>query len=136
MFIEVSQHSQDYNDKPTVCADEWPTTEIQAVKLPIGVGSRVREEEAFFKGYSRKYRDENPIVRELQDSILQTDPNKFYDQYTIEFEFDYHQAWFSEKYTDTYRLEVYFPEGQGKQFETAINTYISSIAIDLDPVFL
>jgi hypothetical protein len=136
IFIEVSQHSQDYNDKPTVCADEWPTTVIQEAKLPIGVGSRVREEEAFFKGYRREYRDENPIVRELQNSILQTDPNKFYDQYTLEFEFDYHQSWFSEKQHDYYRLEVYFQEGQGKAFETAINGYLSSIGIDIDPVVL
>jgi len=136
IFIEVSQHSQDYNDKPTVCADEWPVTEIQPVKLPIGVGSRVREEEMFFKGYDRKYRDCNPIVRELQDSILQTDPNKFYDQYTVEFKFDFHQSWFSEKYTDYYRLEIYFPEGQGKQFETAMNAYVTSIGIDVDPVVL
>lgn len=136
IFIEVSQHSQDYNDKPTVCSDEWPTTVIQEAKLPVGAGGRVREEEMFFKGYRREYRDMNPIVRELQNSILQTDPNKFYDQYTLEFEFQFHQSWFSEQLTDTYRLEVYFPEGQGKAFETAINDYISSVGIDLEPVYL
>jgi hypothetical protein len=137
IFIEVSQHSQDYNDRPTVCADEWPTTIIQQVKLPVGAGGRVREEENFFKGYRREYRDYcNPIVNELQNAVLQTDPNKFYDQYTLEFEFDFHQAWFSEKYTDTYRLEVFFPEGQGKAYEAAINSYISSIGIDLEPVYL
>lgn len=136
VFVEISQHSQDYNDKPTICANEWPVTEIQGVKLPTGVGSKVRELEAFFKGYRREYRDLNPIVRELQNSVLQTDPNKFYDQYTLEFEFEFHQSWFSEKLTDTYRLEVYFPEGTGKEFETAINGYISSVGIDLEPVVL
>lgn len=136
IFIEISQHSQDYNDKPTICSTEWPITEIQAAKLPIGVGSRVREEEAFFKGYRREYRDCNPIVREFQNSVLQADPNAFYDQYTIGFEFDYNQGWFSEKNTDQYRLEVYFKEGQGKEFESAINSYISSIGIDLEPVVL
>lgn len=136
LFIEVSQHSQDYNDKPTICADEWPVTEIQGIKLPIGVGSRVREEEAFFKGYERKFRDCNPIVREYQDSVLQADPNKFYDQYTLQFEFDYHQSWYSEKNTDTYRLEFYFPEGTGKEFEAALNGYLQSVGIDLDPVVL
>jgi len=137
LFIEVSQHSQDYNDKPTICTGEWPVTEIQGVKLPIGVGSRVREEEAFFKGYERKYRDcDNPIVRQYQDAVLQADPKKFYDQYTIQFEFDYHQSWFSEKNTDTYRLEFYFPEGTGKEFETAINSYLQSAGIDLEPVVL
>ena len=137
LFIEVSQHSQDYNDKPTICSDEWPVTEIQGVKLPIGVGSHVREEEAFFKGYDRKYRDcENPIVRQYQDAVLQADPHKFYDQYTLAFEFDYHQSWFSEKNTDSYRLEFYFPEGTGKEFETAINSYLASAGIDLEPVVL
>lgn len=136
IFIEISQHSQDYNDKPTVCADEWPVTVIQEAKLPIGVGSRVREEEAFFKGYRREYRDPNPIVREFQNSVLQTDPNKFYDQYTLAFQFEYNQGWFSDKEIDQYRLEVYFPEGQGKEFEAAINAYITSVGIDLDPVFL
>jgi hypothetical protein len=136
LIIEISQHSQDYNDKPTICADEWPTTEVQAAKLPIGVGSRVREEEAWFKGYERKYRDENPIVRRYQDSILQTDPKAYYDQYTLAYEFDYHQSWFSEKNTDSYRLEVYFPEGEGKEYEAAINAYVTSVGVDLEPVVL
>lgn len=136
VFIEISQHSQDYNDKPTICANEWPVTEIQGVQLPTGVGSKVRELEAFFKGYRGEYRDLNPIVRELQNSILQTDPNKFYDSYILEFEFEFHQSWFSEKLTDTYRLEVYFPEGTGKEFETAINGYVTSVPLNIDPVVL
>jgi hypothetical protein len=136
IFIEVSQHSQDYNSKPTICASEWPVTEIQGVKLPIGVGSKVREQEEFFKGYDRIYWDANPIVRELTNMIFQAQPHVFYDQYTIAFEFDFHQSWFSEKLTDSYRLELYFPEGQGKQFEAAINSYIASVGIDLDPVVL
>jgi hypothetical protein len=106
------------------------------VQLPIGVGSQVREQEAFFKGYERKYRDENPIVRQYQDSLLQTDPLKYYDQYTIEFEFDYHEFWFSEKFTDTYRVEVYFPEGTGGAFQSAINSYVASVGIELDPVVI
>jgi len=138
LIIEISQHSQDYNDKPTICASEWPVTEIQGLKLPIGVGSRVREEEAFFKGYERKFRDcENPIVRQYQDAVLQADPAKFYDQYTLAFEFDYHQSWFSEKNTDSYRVEFYFPEGTGKEFETAVNSYLQSIlGGDFEPVVL
>lgn len=136
LVIEVSQHSQDYNDKPTICAGEWPVTEIQSTKLPVGVGSRVREEEEWFKGYSRKYWDENPIVRQLQDATLVADPNKYYDQYTLEFQFKFHQSWFSEQLTDTYRLEVYFPEGTGKNYESAINGYIASAKIQIDPVVL
>lgn len=136
LIIEVSQHSQDYNDTPTICAGEWPVTTIQETKLPVGVGSRVREEEKFFKGYDRKYWDDNPIVRELQDSIYVADANKYYDQYTLEFKFNFHQSWFSEVLTDRYRLEVYFPEGTGKQFEAAINSYISNVKIGLDPVVL
>lgn len=136
MVIEVSQHSQDYNDIPTMCASEWAVTEIQALKLPIGVGARVREEEAFFKGYERKYRDCNPIVRAYQDSVLQADPHKFYDQYTLQFKFDYHQSWFSEKNTDIYRLEFYFPEGTGKEFEKVINGYVQSAGLLIDPVVL
>lgn len=136
IFIEISQHSQDYNDSPTTCTTEWAVTEIQAVKVPTGTGQRVRVEEAFFKGYDRKWRDLNPIVREIQGSNLIADPNKFYDQYTLSFEFDYHQSWFSEKFTDSYRAEFYFPEGTGKQFEAAMNAYIASIAIDIPPVVL
>jgi hypothetical protein len=136
VFIELSQHSQDYNDDPTVCKHEWAVTELQPVKLPIGVGSQVREQEAYFKGYERKYWDINPIVRQYQDSLLQTDPLKYYDQYTIEFEFDYHEFWFSEKFTDSYRVEVYFPEGTGGQFQTAINSYVASVGVDLEPVVI
>jgi len=134
IFIEVSQHDQDYNGKPTICAGDWATTEIQNVALPIGVGSKVRDEEIYFKGYERKYWDINPIVRQYQDSIVQADPLLYYDQYTLEFEFSYHEFWFSEKMTDTYRAEFYFPEGTGKQFQEAINAWVTSIGIDLDPV--
>lgn len=134
VFIEISEHDQNYNDAPTTCAGDWPVTEIQPVQLPIGVGSQVREQEAFFKGYERKYQDTNPIVRQYQDALLQTDPHQYYDNYTLEFEFDYHEFWFSEKYTDTYRVEVYFPQGTGKAFQTAINGYIVSVGIDLEPV--
>lgn len=136
IFIELSQHSQDYNDQPTICAGDWPVTEIQPVTLPIGVGSQVREQEAFFKGYERKYRDPNPIVRQYQDSLLQTDPLKYYDQYTLEFSFNYHEFWFSEVYTDIYRAEIYFPEGTGGAFQTAINAYVASVGIDLEPVVI
>jgi|GEM_PF-2226410 len=134
VFIEISQHDQDYNGKPTICAGDWSVTEIQPVMIPSGVGSQVRDQEIIFKGYERKYWDVNPIVRQYQDSIVQADPNKYYDQYTIGFEFDYHEFWFSDKFTDSYRLEVYFPEGTGGQFQEAINAYVASIGIDLAPV--
>ncbi len=42
----------------------------------------------------------------------------------------------AQRYTDAYSLFVYFPEGQGKAFEAAINNYIASAAIDIDPVIL
>lgn len=136
IYIEISQHSQDYNDKPTMCTTEWPITELQAAKIPTGTGSEVRELELEFNAYDREYRDENPLVREGQNAVLQADPSKSYDQYTLAFTFDYHQAWFTEKLTDEYRLELYFPEGTGKEFEAAMNGYISSIGIDLPPVVL
>lgn len=134
IFIEISQHSQDYNDRPTICAPDWAVTEVQNVKLPIGVGSQVRDMEIYFKGYERKYWDENPIVRQYQDSLVQADPKLQYDQYTIAFDFDYHITWFSEKETDSYRVEVYFPAGTGGQFQDAINGYVASVGIDLEPV--
>jgi len=136
VFIEVSQHSQDYNDKPTICTGDWPVTEVQNVKLPIGVGAQVRDVEIYFKGYERKYWDENPIVRQYYDSLVQADPTLQYDQYTIAFDFDYHITWFSEKETDSYRVEVYFPQGTGGQFQEAINAYVGSVGIDLEPVAL
>lgn len=136
LYIQVSQHSQDYNDKPTMCTDEWPVTTLQEPAIPTGTGSEVRMLEKQFNAYRRQYRDDNPIVREYQNAILQANPDKSYDQYTLEFEFDYHQAWFTEKLTDTYRLEVYFPEGTGKQYEAAINAYVASAGIDLPPVIL
>lgn len=134
IFIEISQHSQDYNDTPTLCAGDWAVTEIQAASIPIGVGSQVRDVEIYFKGYERKFWDINPIVRQYQDALVQADPTKYYDQYTIGFDFDYHEFWFSEKMTDSYRVEVYFPEGTGGQFQNAINAYVASVGIDLEPV--
>lgn len=136
VFIEVSQHSQDYNDKPTICAPDWAVTEVQPVKVPIGVGSQVRDEEIYNKGYERKYWDENPIVRQYYDSIVQADPNLYYDQYTLGFSFDYPITWFSEREIDNYRVEVYFPEGTGGQFQNAINAYVASLGLPITPVAL
>jgi hypothetical protein len=136
VFIEVSQHQQDYNERPTICAGDWDVTEVQQVKLPIGVGSQVRDEEIYHKGYERKYWDENPIVRQYYDSIVEADPNVHYDMYTLGFEFDYPITWFSEKEIDSYRVEVYFPEGTGGQFQEAINAYVASLGLPITPVAL
>ncbi len=136
IFIEVSQHQQDYNERPTICAGDWAVTEVQQVKLPIGVGSQVRDQEIIFKGYENKFWDENPIVRQYYDSIVQADPMRHYDQYTLGFEFDYPITWFSEKEIDSYRVEIYFPEGTGGQFQEAINAYVTSLGLPIAPVAL
>jgi len=82
-------------------------------------------------------RSYNAAMREAQGYQFITDVNKYYDEYVIEFDFKYIAgAGWSESYNDSYHVHVFFPEGMGKPFETAVNSYLQSSGIQIDPVIL
>lgn len=133
VHIQLSEHNPDWHGG--VCETDWPVTELQQVKYPAGSGEYVIRAEERSRMYHFKYYPKFDIaVRQAEGSDLVTDPNLFYDQYSLVFDFSYSVLGWSDVYNDRYQLDVFFPEGQGKQFENAINGYVASVG--LEPVVL
>lgn len=133
VYVQMSNYNPDFNDSP--CEWEWSVKQIRSAKFPAGHGAYVRKQEEKSKSYDRRTRSSDPVVREVQGYSFQADPNKFYDEYTIEFDFDYNTSggW-TEKYTDQYSLSIYIPEGTGDALENLLNSYATSTGIDEDSV--
>ncbi len=135
VFIEVSSGNADYMSNVPL-ENEWVVKNIQGVKFPAGVGAYVRKLEKDSLSYALKERSFDPIVREIEGYEFQAKSGVFYDEYVLEFDFSYKVGGWSQTYTDSYSLFLYFPEGQGKAFEAAVNTYLASTNISIDPVIL
>lgn len=136
IHLQASNFDPNYNHAPASCVDDWVVKEIQSYQHPAGFGAHVRKMEQVSKSYDLRERSFDAVVRDIEGYSFQAVPNKYYDEYILEFEFEYKVGGWSEKYVDGYSVSVFFPEGQGKSFETAINSYIQSTAIQLDPVVL
>lgn len=136
VHIEVSQHNPDWHGD--MCETDWPVTVLQEFEYPVGNGRYVARQELHSRMYSLKYYNDSWHIpeRDAEGADIVTDLNKYYDQYELEFEFTYSVLGWSEKYTDSYQVSFFFPTGQGKTFEAAMNTYLASAQIALDPVVL
>jgi hypothetical protein len=133
VFVQASNFEPDWNG-PSCDQDGWKVREIRSFKLPIGDGAYVRKLEMRSKSYDLRERSFNAALREAQGYGFIADANKYYDEYVLEFDFKYMtSAGWSEQYTDSYHLHVFFPEGTGSAFEKAINGYLQSSAIQIDP---
>lgn len=134
VHVQISEWNPDYNGDP----DEqyWQVSKLQSLEYPIGTGLWVREQEVKSLRYQLRERSLNPITRELEGYRFAADPNLMYDEYTLEYSYSYFSGGWSDKIVDRYHLSVYFPTGQGKQFEAAINGYITNASIGLLPQIL
>lgn len=130
VHMEISEYNADYNASP--CEDRWPVTQLQGVKYPQGVGAYVREQEKKSLSYFLLERSQDPAVREAEGYVLQTDPNLFYDEFTIEFGFKYKVLGWSDEYQDNYHLAIYVPEGSGTALQQALITYAESVGPDVE----
>lgn len=130
IHIQVSEYNADYNASP--CEPRWPVTELQGLKYPQGVGAYVREQEKKSLSYFLMERSMDPAVREAEGYKLQTDPNLFYDEFTIEFDFKYKVLGWSEEYQDSYHLVIFVPEGSGNSLQQALVAYAESIGNDVE----
>ena len=130
IHIQVSEYNADYNASP--CENRWPVSEIQSVKYPVGVGARVRDDEKRSLSYFLEERSVDPAVREAEGYVLQTNPQAYYDEFTIEFDFSYKVGGWSQTYTDSYHWVIYVPEGSGAQLQQALITYAESVGNDVD----
>jgi hypothetical protein len=132
IHLQASSFDPDYNDSP--CETDWVTKQVQQFKYPVGYGAHIRDLERQSLSYELRERSFDPVVREVEGYQFKTNPYVYYDQYSLYFDFGYEVGGWSERYTDRYVLEFYFPEGTGAQFQNAINGYVSSVGILLDPV--
>jgi hypothetical protein len=130
VHMEVSEYNADYNGSP--CEDRWPVTELRGIKYPVGVGQYVREQEKKSLSYFLLERSADPAVREAEGYVLFTDPHKFYDEFTIEFDFNYKVLGWSETYEDSYHLVIYVPEGAGATLQQGLLSYANSVGHDVD----
>lgn len=131
VHIQISNYNPDFNASP--CEGEWAVKQIRQVQFPQGHGAYIQHLEKESKQYDQRFRSFDPVVREVQGYSLQADPNKFYDQYVIEYDTKYFTSggW-SESYTQSIHLNFFVPEGTGAALELALNSYITSAGIDED----
>lgn len=136
VHVQISNYNPDYNEAPCSATD-WAVKQIRQVRYPQGDGAWVARKEKESKSYELLERSHEPLLRQLQGYSLQAQNGVFYDEYVLEFDTKYFTSggW-SENYTDSYHLHVFFPEGTGAAFESAINTYLASAAIQVEPVVL
>lgn len=134
VHVQISEYNPDYNADPD--QQYWPISRLQSLEYPIGTGNWVREQEKKSLSYQLRERSMNPLTRELEAYRFAADPNQLYDEYTLEYSYSYMSGGWTEKIVDRYHLSVYFPTGQGKQYEAAINGYVSNNSIGLLPQIL
>lgn len=134
VFIELSDFDPNYNNDIEAAVSSWEVTEITPFAPATGSGKAVRKMEEEALRYHLRHRSHDAVVRALEEYAFKTDPAVFYDEFILTFDFSYKTGGWSESYTDTYKLHVFFADGTGDAFETAINTYIATIGLELDAV--
>lgn len=136
VHVQISNYNPDYNAVPCQATD-WAVKQIRQVQYPQGDGAYIQRLEKESKSYDLRERPYEPLLREIQGYSFQAQTGVFYDEYTLSFDTKYMTSggW-SEQYTDSWKLHVFFPEGTGAAFESAINTYLASAAIQEDAVVL
>lgn len=132
LFVHASQFNPDWSSSN--CEATWVVRQLQGFKPPIGDGAYVRSQEKMSKSYDHRYRSFNPVIREMEGYEFQADPMKYYDEYTIEFDYKHQVGGWSKNETDSYHVSLFVPTGSGKEIESAINGYIQSAAIQIDPI--
>lgn len=137
IHIEVATGDPNFQDYQDLCDTDTPVTKIRDFEYPAGSGQYIAALESLSREYDQlEGRPVDQFVRNAREWTFNTVLSRFYDQYVLEFGFDYFVGGFTDKYTDRYHLNVYFPEGEGGAFQTAINGYITSAVIDLPLVIL
>lgn len=134
IYIQVSEYNPDWHGSR--CTTTYPVTAIQAAGYPFGDGQYVVRLEQMAKMWDGRDYSEHMPERLAEAQYLNTDPTLMYDLYQLVFEKDYAVLGWSDRYTDRYQLDFYFPTGsaQGTAFKNIINNYVASIPIALATV--
>lgn len=135
----VTVHSHDYTKPLCDVSQDLHVKKIQSVEFENGNGAFVREFERWYKDYELREWDFDPNTREIYGGVAIAKADKYYDEYMLTVEHVVGGEHISgnepSRYKITYRFHI--EEGKGKAFETAMNTYIASLANpELTPVIL
>lgn len=136
VYVSASTYDPNYHNAPAAGYVDWAVKQVQSPQFPAGFGAYVQKLEKESKSYELRERSFDPIVREAEGYTFQALTNNYYDEYVLDFEFSYQTNGWSQKTTDSYSVSVFFPEGEGKAFEAAVNSYLASASIAIDPVVL
>lgn len=131
LYIEVGNHDPDSLSSP--CADDWAVTVVQNIKFPSGYGQLVSDFERKSKYYRNVFYNVDPVVRKYRGYEWNTDFEGYYDEYVLVFTNPVDEYGInSQSRNETFEVHWFFPEAQGGSFETAMNGYLASAAINLD----
>lgn len=136
VYVSASTYDPNYHNAPAAGYQDWAVKQVQSPQYPAGFGAYVRKLEKQSKSYELRERSFDPVVREAEGYTFQAQARDYYDEYVLDFEFSYLTNGWSQQTTDHYSVSVFFPEGQGKAFEAAVNSYLASANIAIDPVVL
>ena len=79
----------------------------------------------------------SPVLREAFDFYFETNFTQFYDQVGIEYAFSYSSNnGFGQTDTDVYIQNFWLPTTQATALVNALNGYVSSALIGVDPIVL
>ncbi|PRY38438.1 hypothetical protein CLV58_109165 [Spirosoma oryzae] len=133
--IRVSAFSHDYTG-PVCQTTSVPFTILQNSDYPVGFGRDVIETERDSLGYFLKEYTYHPIVRELYGDRFIAKPELYYDEYQLTVNTKSNNMGFFGETGFKIMYRFFFPVGQGKEFEAAINSLVASVDSDLSLVTL
>jgi hypothetical protein len=134
VHLTASSFDPNFNNAST--REEWVVKQVRSVQFPAGFGAYVRQLEKESKGYELLERSFDPVVRENEKYSFQAQSHRYYDEYQIDFVFKTKVGGWGQEVAENYTLVLFFPESNGKQFESVVNSYLSSASIQIDPVVL
>jgi len=134
LFIEVSERNPDLNDFSSLCFDTWPVTLLQEVKYTSGNGRFVATLERLSREYFNDYWAPDPAERDMLLYHFFTDLDQYYDEYILTWDWRTPEGSFARHKKENFEWHFFFPETTGTQFATAINSFLSSSAIQIPPV--
>lgn len=131
LFISVSTRNPDPNNYSVLCETDVPVTVVQNVEYPKGIG-RVVADQVIASNYqfNQPWR-KNAAERDAFEYELGIDLQGVYDQYILTFETypdEFGASHFGTTQLQRFELSVFFPQGTGNAYESAITAFLASNA--------
>lgn len=131
LYIAVSTFAPEQQDN---CAAETGWTDItilQEIKFPSGYGAKISEWEKLDKYYRSVFYNADPVVRKYRGYEWNTDFQGWYDEYVLDYSVEINGTFGNQVRSEQFETHFYIPQTEGNAFETAINTFLSSLNINV-----